>query len=225
MLLLLLLLLLLYTQMDFRLKHNSSLLCVGPSQSGKTTFIRKLLAYRKDTGIFDRALGDVHWYYGTYCPELVQLKNTEGYKLYDGLPTSLDDIKPFDVVVLDDLMEEARDSKLVTELFTRTVHHRPCFLVMLNQNLYHQSKDAKTRQINTKYLIVFKNPRDQCQIDVLGRQMFPKRPHFLTDVFEDATRSAYGYLFIDLHQDTPKQCRLRARILPSEKPQILYIDR
>ena len=208
--------------MDFRLKHNSSFVCIGPSQSGKTTFVRKLLEYREDDSIFDHALGTVHWHYGTYFPDLAYLRDVKGYKLYEGLPQSLEHLKPYDVVVLDDLMVEAGQSKVVTELFTRTVHHLPCFLIMLVQNQYYQSKDGKTRQINTKYLVLFQNPRDQGQVAILARQMYPQNSKFLREVFEDATKVPFGYLFIDLHQDTPSERRLRARILPEEAPQVVY---
>lgn len=208
--------------MDFRLKHNSSLVCIGPSQSGKTTFVRRLLKYKNGEGIFDKKLGTVHWHYGTYFPDLDYMQTADGYKIYEGIPQSLEHIKPYDVVVLDDLMLDANQSKIVTELFTRTVHHLPCFLIMLMQNLYHQSKDGKTRQINTKYLVLFKNPRDQTQVATLARQMFPRHATYLLEVFEDATKDNYGYLFIDLHQDTPTNRRLRARILPEEAPQIIY---
>lgn len=207
---------------DWRINHKSSLVCVGPSQSGKTTFVHKLLKYRHSDDIFTHKLGTVHWHYGTYFDELSYYRDSDGYKLYEGLPNTLDHVQPFDVIVLDDLMVEAGQSKLVTELFTRIVHHRPCFLIMLVQNHYYQTKDAKTRQINTKYNIFFKNPRDKGQILILGRQIFPEKAKFLKDVFDDATKSFYGYLFVDFHQDTPDNCRLRARILPEEAPQYVY---
>lgn len=202
-------------------------MCVGPSQSGKTTFVSKLLRFRENEDFFTHSLGAVHYHYGVFFDELEawKAKEPDTFHLYEGLPTSLDHINPYDVVVLDDLMQEVGDSPLVTELFTRTVHHKPCFLVMLSQNLYHQSKDGKTRQLNTKYLVVFKNPRDRGQIGVLSRQMYPGNPKFLVNVYTDATRRPYGYLFIDLHQGTPDQYRLRTNILPGEvepTPMVVY---
>ena len=165
--------------MDFRLKHDSSLVCVGPSQSGKTTFVRKLLQYRDNAEIFDHPLWEVHWHYGTYFGDLAYLRDVKGYKIYEGIPQTLDHLKPYDIIVLDDVIVESGQGKWVTELFTRTVHHLPCFLIMLVQNQFYQTKEGKTRQINTKYMVLFKKSHDQGQVFVLTSQMYPQNSKYL----------------------------------------------
>ena len=52
--------------------------------------------------------------------------------------------------------------------------------------------------------MIFKNPRDASQITYLAKQMYPGHARFLQEVFGDATSEAYGYLFIDLKQETPE---------------------
>ena len=46
--------------------------------------------------------------------------------------------------------------------------------------------------------------------------MYPGHVHFLQEVFADATSEAYGYLFIDLKQETPEHLQLCTRIMPDE---------
>ena len=64
-------------------------------------------------------------------------------------------------------------------------------------------------------MVVFKNPRDASQLANLARQMYPGRGAFVQEAFADATASPYGYLLIDLKQNTPDDLRLRTSILPA----------
>ena len=70
--------------------------------------------------------------------------------------------------------------------------------------------------LNTHYMIIFKNPRDVTQVAYLARQMFPKHSQFLTESFLDATSIPFGYLFIDLKPDVDDRLRVRTGILPEE---------
>lgn len=103
------------------------------------------------------------------------------------------DIQPHDLVVLDDLMTEAAKSDQVTALFTHAVHHLPCFLIFLTQNLFLQNKEATTRHLNAHYLVLFKNPRDASAIAHLARQMYPDEPKFLPVTYADATKEPRVY--------------------------------
>ena len=54
------------------------------------------------------------------------------------------------------------------------------------------------------------------QITHLAKQMYPGHVRYLQEVFADATSETYGYLFIDLKQETPEHLRLHTRIMPNE---------
>jgi hypothetical protein len=203
--------------MDPKLHLRSSMMVVGPSQSGKTTFVLSMIKERKD--LFNELPKRILW----CCAMRQAAPKNSSFHIVEGLP-QLTDIKPFDLIVLDDLMMEAAKSEEVTALFTRAVHHLPCFLILLTQNLFLQSKEARTRHLNTHYLVLFKNPRDASAITHLSRQMFPGEPKFLPAVFADATREPHSYLFIDLRQETHNEMRLRTRILPHEWPTFSYIN-
>ena len=47
------------------------------------------------------------------------------------------------------------------------------------------------------------NPRDVSQMTSLAKQMYPGRVKFVQEAFADATSTPYGYIFVDLKQDTP----------------------
>ena len=183
----------------------------GPSGSGKTTFVIQMI---NNIGIFDEKPQRVVWCYGATPPPF-QIGN---FKIIskDGLPLE-EDLQTLDLVIIDDLMEEGN----ISQLFTRVAHHKHCFIVYITQNLY--SKKSRTININTNYLVLFKNPRDQSQIHHIGRQMFPGKSQFLIDAFKDATSRAFNCLFIDLKQQTPDKIRVRSS--PFNKPINIYLPK
>ena len=71
-------------------------------------------------------------------------------------------------------------------------------------------------------MIIFKNPRDKSQVNVLARQMFPYKYNFFLEAFADAVESKnYSYLFVDLKQSTLEKNRIQSGILPTEQ-RIIY---
>ena len=71
--------------------------------------------------------------------------------------------------ILDDLCSEAINSPDVCRMFMRDSHHRALSVAITYQNLYEQGKKSKSIALSTEYLILFKNPRDNFQISLLGR--------------------------------------------------------
>jgi hypothetical protein len=71
--------------------------------------------------------------------------------------------------------------------------------------------------LNSQYLVLFKNPRDQQQVAVLARQMYPNNWRKFLDQFQQATKEPYGYLVVDLKQETPDSDRLLSNILHTKR--------
>src|SRR5271156_4080637 len=115
---------------DFSLREGSSMVVSGPTMCGKSTFVYALL---NDKHMFSKAPERVYWFYGQVTEELKL--NNKGYILHEGLPDSFDYISPNNVIVLDDLMNEAKDHPGVTNLFTKLVHHKNVFLINITQNI------------------------------------------------------------------------------------------
>ena len=160
----------------------------------------------------------------TGCGKTTAYENLDipNVRLEEGLPTSFDNGKR-GLVVLDDLMAET-DSR-VTNLFTKKSHHSDTSVIYLVQNLFSKNKESRTISLNAQYMIVFKNPRDSSQLANLARQMYPGRGAFVQEAFADATASPYGYLLIDLKQNTPDDMRLRTSVLPDDAHQWVYVPK
>ena len=203
--------------MDFRLHCDRTLCAAGPSQSGKTSFVLNLLDRRKD--IFKCATNRVIWCYGIYQAKLNSLLQSKDFILHSNI-IDVNDIQPFDIVVLDDLIHESKNSQDVTAMFTRAAHHKPCFIIFIMQNLFPPGKEARTRSLNTHYYVILKNPRDKSQIEFLARQILPRQPKTLVQIFESATEKPHSYLFLDLTQECPEQYRFRSNLF--EKAITIY---
>ena len=59
----------------------------------------------------------------------------------------------------------------------------------------------------------------------LAKQMYPGRVKFVQEAFDDATSTPYGYILVDLKQDTPEDLRLRTSILPDDAVQYVYMPK
>lgn len=203
--------------MDFRLRCNRTLCVVGPSHSGKTTFVLQLIDHRDE--IFDCKTNRVIWCYGIYQHDLIHQLQSRGCQVHSGI-ISVNEIQPYDIIVLDDLLHESRNSQDVTAMFTRAAHHKPCMIIFIMQNLFPPGKEARTRSLNTHYYCIFKNPRDKSQVEFLARQISPRNSKAIIQIFERATEKAHSYLFIDFTQECPDQFRFRSNLF--EKPMIIY---
>ena len=127
------------------------------------------------------------------------------------------------LIVIDDLMAETDER--VTTLFTKKSHHRNTSVLYLVQNLFPKNKENRTISLNSQYMVVFKNPRDASKMSPLARQMYPGCVKFVQEAFKDATSVAYGYLLVDLKQDTPKDMRLRTTIFPDDGVQYVNLPK
>ncbi len=84
----------------------------------------------------------------------------KNYVMLDGLTENFDFCKPNSIVVLDDLMMEAKSHAGVTALYTKIAHHRPLFVITMLQNFFIQSREMRNRHLNCQYIVLFKAPRD-----------------------------------------------------------------
>ena len=157
---------------NFTLKGGSSMLVCGLTMAKKSTFVHNLF---KEKSMFDKPPAAIYWY---YVGESVDGLQGRGYILSSGLPEDFLHIPRDSVVVLDHLMNEAKDHAGVTTLFTKLVHHRNLFVINITQNFFENSRDTRTRRLNTQYVVMFKNPSDVTQVHVIGRQMYPTNSCF-----------------------------------------------
>ena len=79
------------------------------------------------------------------------------------------------ILVLDDLMEESVSDSKIINMFIVGSHHRNISVLFLMQNVYQKGHHTRTMSMNAQYMVFFENPRDQTQIGILARQIFPSK--------------------------------------------------
>ena len=206
-------------EMDVRLKHPFTCTIAGPTGSGKTQFVFRMI--KNVNELINPPPEKILYCYGEFQPIFTELPDVE---FHEGLP----EIGRFDgrrrvLLIIDDLMNEADQN--VCNLFTKLSHHRNVSVVFITQNLFHKNRHVRTMNLNTHYLIIFKNPRDANQVATLARQMYPGRSKFVLEAFEDATKKPYGYLLVDLKPETDEKYRIRTNVFPDDDRQYVYVPK
>lgn len=204
------------TEIDVRLQHPFSCVVSGPSNCGKTYFVKSLI--ENASKIISHKIENIVYIYSCWQPIYDELLKICQINFINGIPESLcdDTLLPTNknnLIVIDDLMNQASQNTEVQNLFTKYCHHRNLSCIYLVQNLFVQGKASRTISLNTNYLVLFNNPRDKYQISLLGRQMFPGNSKYFLEAFNDAMASPFGYLLIDYKSKTPDHLRLRSNIL------------
>lgn len=207
--------------------HPFTAIIAGPTGSGKTVFIKKLL--KNITQMIKPSPERIMYCYSMWQEGFVDIMkinpSIEFVKVEND--DTIIDVDKFDaskpsLLILDDLMQECKNNEELCNIFTKASHHKNISIMFLIQNLFIQGKQTRTMSLNSHYIIAFKNPRDRGQIAALARQMYPKHSQYLEECYDDATKEAHGYLLLDFKQQTPEHLRIRTCIFPNESI-IVYV--
>lgn len=205
----------------FQLRHPFSAIFAGPSGCGKTFTLRELLhRWRETISIKPEQMKDGKTMRVLFCYGSLQLAFKEKLNVHidyhEGL-ADLDQIKQYDLIVIDDLLMQLAKNEKLANLFTRDVHHEALSVVFTMQNIYQKSDILRLVNLNAHYLFVFKNIRDKTQIQVLARQFMPENVKNFINVCVSAWNTKYGCLLIDCKPDTPDEIRLRTYKIPQDR--------
>ena len=77
------------------------------------------------------------------------------------------------VLVFHDLMARAKDSPLVSLLFTQG-RYRNASVILLLQNMFPKGKFNTDTSRNAQYMALFRSPSDRKQIGIIAERMFDK---------------------------------------------------
>ena len=206
---------------------GSPMIVAGPTKSGKTTFVRKLLEKNR----FSEKIHSVLYCYGVDQPDVFkefEILNLE-VRFHQGIPT-MDTLKKFQdgnfrVVVLDDLMQQVlKKGQEVQDMFTQLCHHCNMTAIFITQNVLGQGKHARNIALNVHYLVLFAQRRDASQIRYLGKQAFPQDSAYFWQSYEHATSKPFGHLTMDFHPYSPKKLCLRSDTL-SDDGCVVYLNK
>ena len=199
------------------LQPYTSIYIVGATGVGKSWFTKRLIEQRENMYETDPPK-KVLYCYGVYQPLFAEMERDVGNILFhEGLPSEsyIDAYAASEhcLIVIDDLMEAALQSPMVEKIFVQNCHHKRQSIVFISQNLYKQGSHARTISLNSTYLCLFRNFRDQMQIKTLGTQL-GMREFFLECYYDAVTNGRYQYLFCDLSPNTDNDTRFRTNIFP-----------
>ena len=140
-----------------------------------------------------------------------------------GIPSERDsmfDCSVNNLIILDNMMDEATQDKWISQLFKRRLYDN-LSIIYLTQNVFH--KNQREISLNSDYMVIFKNPQDKTQFTNLARQFMPRKYKFLLWAFEDATKLPRSYLLPKMRPDTDDRNWVCARILhDANHPQVVY---
>ena len=136
--------------MYYHFKHPFTMILAGPSMNGKTTFLKNVLVNREK--MFDVKFKKILWCYS----ESSSKPDIQGIEFFKGIPQDFNNLRNEEtLIILDDLMSAAYNST-ISELFTKGSHHRNTSVVLVTQNLYHQTSHSRNISLNAKYIVLFK---------------------------------------------------------------------
>lgn len=217
---------------DVRFQTPFNCMVIGPSSSGKTTWVRNLLKLREQ--LLSSPPVKVILFYNMNQPMYTAMK-LEGlvHELIDckeKFPT-LEDVQamvsPYknvggSLVIFDDMLTNLNAD--FERLFLNLSHHENASCILLSQNLFYKDRVYRTMSLNTHYMVLMKNARDVSQISILAKQFCSNNVGYLIQTYIKATKYPYSYLIIDFRSDSPPSIKLRYRIFPHEFPMTVALE-
>ena len=76
-------------------------------------------------------------------------------------------------LIIDDLVTQCHSDERMTRLFSVGISHKKLNVIFIVHNLFHQGTKMRNISLNTHYIILFKNQRENQQVSTLARQMYP----------------------------------------------------
>ena len=149
------------TSTRWKVAHPATIMMCGPTGSGKTSVLAQLV----NRGMFEPQPAHIIVFHGS--EQDYQLP--AGTQFIKGWSTEAIDNLPADsLVIVDDLMSEVKNCKYMSKLFTKISHHRRISVVWLVQNIFPRGRECRDISLNSQYIILFRNPRDQAQVCIVS---------------------------------------------------------
>lgn len=116
-------------------------------------------------------------------------------------------------------------SKDLVSIITVQSRHYNTSTFLLFQSLFPSHRLARQISLNVKYIHCHKNPRENQQISVLARQLYPKDYKWLIEAYHEVTKDQYSSMLMDMTQQRKEPLRIRSHYLPHEFPMRIWCSR
>ena len=214
--------------------HPFMMTICGPSQSGKTYFIKRLIENNDE--IFHPPFTKLLFYYSSTYQDIFdeiigiikENKNNSMLKEYEFIKCKLNSPSVSEIkqklgkqtlIILDDLMINAVDNKentkRIDELATRDCHHEDFSIIFTCQNINYGNTKLRTARANSQYIVVFNNVGDNRNLKtILYNKDLSK--NILENLIDDMNKDNHGYIVFDNHIKSENNVRIRKNIFPNE---------
>lgn len=212
--------------MDCRLQTPFSMIVASPSNSGKTTWVGKLLQHSSE--LFSEPSKTFYYFYSVWSPTFDTWKDKKIItKFIQGMCTK-DWIEEHCsegncTIILDD--QAMSISEDISKVFAVLSHNYNINFIMLAQNIFTKNKNFRDASLNSKYIVLGKNPRDQSSIRFLAQQMLPTRAKQVMEAYFLATAEPFSFFLLDFSQTCPENLRMRGNIFGEKYPMTTYIKK
>ena len=197
---------------DCTLRHPARVIVYGPSFSGKSTFVYKLLENQKK--VFDEIFDRIIICNGGSTTKLPQNLVMENYDYLDSSIIESLDKNQKNIVLIDDNMHRAANDLNISELFTKKSHHSNTTVIFIIQNLFPKSEFMTDIRRNATYIFLMSNPSENKSVRLFSSQVDSENPKFISNCFADATRNKpFSHLLLDFHQQQLNEVRVRSNLL------------
>jgi len=135
------------------------------------SFVKRFLQNLHDLCTEPTFDGEIVWCYGEKSAVPSRLPVYVAYN--EGVPENFGSASgETSLVIVDDLINDVY-SKQVREFFTRGSLHRNISVILITQNLFHQSRFCRDISLNVHYIVVLKNVRNKSVL-VPGQSSVPR---------------------------------------------------
>ncbi len=124
------------------------------------------------------------------------------------------------MIIFDDLINSKSLSDIAT-LFTVDGRHMNMSMVFLTQRMFVNNEHFRQISQNCDYFCIFKNPRNSSEIRTLAQQLTPGSLE-LINIYMEATKDPFSYLFINLTQECLPQVKFLSKLFDNDNSVKVY---
>ena len=209
---------------DIRLKENFKMFISGPSRCGKTFFVSELLD--NIDGFSKQTPQTVIYIYTVWQTKFDEMRSVVDVFIQDN-ENMINQIQNYArgqpvFVIFDDLIN-SNSLPEIAKLFTVDGRHMNMSMAFLTQRMFVNNEHFRQISQNCDYFCVFKNPRNSSEIRTLAQQLTPGRLD-LIDIYTEATKDPFSYLFINLTQECQPQVKYLSSLFDYDNSVKVYVS-
>lgn len=209
------------SEVDFKIKSKSSIIIVGSSHAGKSTFILENLVANAHN-VFTDPPKKVVYIYTVYQPLFNKYKN-QGIHFTDSLKDLVGhlDENSRTLIIIDDCQLRITDPsslETINFLFCMATNHLNLTLCLVMHSW--TAPKLKLSMNQASYILYFR-VRDQSSLIQLGRECFPYERGFVMNCYRKATARKYKPVILDLHMDSDTP-HIRNSLYPEPDTEIYF---